>query len=332
VQYGLGPIGAAIARLATQRPGFLLVGAVDIDPQKVGQPLAALLEVAPDALPGDATIEPSAGALLARVRPHVVLHSTASSLAAVRPQLEELLAAGCNVISTCEELAYPAAADAAMAQRLDAVAREHHARLLGTGVNPGFVMDTLPVALSAAAQQVRSIAVTRVVDAALRRLPLQRKTGAGLSVEEFKARVQAGAVRHVGLRESAHLLAAAFGWNLDRYEESIEPVVADRPVGSNDLQVAAGRAAGVRQQARGFAQGRQVITYSLEMSLQAANPRDEIEMDSTPPLRLVIPGGIHGDTATAAVVINAIPRLLAAAPGLRIMLDLAVVHSVAVPA
>lgn len=323
VQVGLGPIGAAIARLVAQRPSLRLVGAVDVDPAKVGQPVAALLGLTGEAaVSAEVRIEAVADRVLQTARPDIVLHSTSSSLAMVRPQLEALLAARVPVISTCEELAYPAAGDPAAARHLDAVARANGVCLLGTGVNPGFVMDALPVACSTVCQRVDAVTVTRVVDAAARRLPLQRKIGAGLPLDEFRARVQAGTVRHVGLRESAHLLAAAFGWTLESYDEVIEPVVAERAVASADLSVQPGQAAGVRQTGRGVAGGRQVVTLNLRMEIQAADARDEIAIEGVPPVRVVVPGGIHGDTATAAVVVNAIPHVLAGAPGLRTVLDL----------
>jgi 4-hydroxy-tetrahydrodipicolinate reductase len=330
VQYGLGPIGQAIARLAARRSSIQIVGAVDVDPTKAGQSLSAVLGGDADlAVLDSVTVEPTAERLLREVRPQVVLHSTLSSLTSVQPQLEELLRGGAHVISTCEELSFPAAADPAAARALDAIARENGVSLLGTGVNPGFVMDTLPVALSAVCQNVRSVGVVRVVDAAKRRLPLQRKIGAGLRLEEFQERVRAGTVRHVGLRESAALVAAAFGWTIERYEETVEPKIAGRSVSSAEIQVGEGQAAGVVQAGRAYAGGRLVVSLDLEMSLQAENPRDEVRIDGTPPLRVVIDGGVHGDTATAAVVVNAIPRVLAVPPGLCTMLDLAVVHSIA---
>ncbi len=322
VQYGLGPIGAAIARLAHERR-LRLVGAIDIDPAKVGRDTGDVIGLAE---PTGVTVSADAAAVLAQTKPDVVLHTTSSSLEAVSSQLLECLRAGANVISTCEELSFPFGAATALARQLDQTAREHHARVLGTGVNPGFVMDSLPIMLTTACRAVRGIEITRVVDASARRLPLQRKIGAGLTVAEFRQLAAEKKIRHVGLAESLHMVAAAMGWQLDDYEETIEPVVAETDQRTEFLTVPAGHAAGVHQRAVGRVGGRQVLTLELKMYVGAKEPRDAVRIDGEPPLELVLPGGVHGDVATAAIVVNCVPRVLQAAPGLLTMKDLPPAH------
>lgn len=322
VCYGLGPIGLGIARLALARPGVEIVGAVDIDPAKADLDLGALLGGPPIGV----VVGDDARAVLASARPDAVLHATSSSLARVAPQLRDIAASGANVVSTCEELAYPWTAQPQLAADLDATARRAGVTMLGVGVNPGYAMDALPLMLTAPCAEVRAVRVLRVVDAARRREPLQRKIGAGLTPEEFAARVRAGAVRHVGLAESLHMLATSLGWRLDRSEDTIAAVLAEQPISTEYLSVAAGQVAGVRQIARGFLKGREVLTLELRMYLGAPDQQDAVAIDGDPPIQTTIPGGIHGDIATAAIMVNAVPSAIRAAPGLASMAEVPLAH------
>jgi 4-hydroxy-tetrahydrodipicolinate reductase len=319
VQYGLGPIGCAIVRVAAARGGLSLVAGVDIDPAKVGKDVG---EVAGLPAPLGARVWSSSTDTLRQVRPRVALHSTSSSLPAVLDQLLALLEAGVSIVSTCEELAYPFTSYPTESKRLDQVARDNGATLLGTGVNPGFVMDTLVFVLTAVSERVERIEVSRVVDASLRRLPLQEKIGAGLDLPEFERRAAEGTLRHVGLEESMRLVAAALGWDLERVDFTLEPIMAERERRSPDLVARVGQTAGVHQRATGIARGEERLVFDLKMELEADEPRDEVRLIGSPQLHLLLPGGVHGDVATAAIVVNAIPRVLAAQPGLRTMLDI----------
>jgi 4-hydroxy-tetrahydrodipicolinate reductase len=310
----VGAIGAGIGRLAAQRDDIALVGAVDSAPDKAGRPLYEALGIEPSGKQANPSIEAEAEKALAAARPQVVLHATGSYLPDVLPQLLACVRAGANVVSTCEELSYPWRRHPEMAKQLDAEAKAHGVTVLGTGVNPGFVMDTLAVTLSGVCQRVDRVRVARIVDVATRRPQLQRKVGVGLPVEEFRAQVATGRFGHVGLQESCWLVAEGLGWRLDALEETIEPVIASD-----------GLAAGMRQTARGRLDGRTVIDALVQMSMGAERPRDEIEIEGAPPVRLVIEGGVQGDLATAAVIVNAVPRVVGQAPGLITMLDLPVV-------
>ena len=322
VCYGLGPIGLGIARLALARPGVKVVGAIDVDPQKVGRDLGQLLGGAAIGV----AISADAVATLKATQPAVALHATSSALATVAPQLLQIAEAGVNVVSTCEELAYPWTAQPQLAAELDAAARRAGVTLLGTGVNPGYAMDALPLMLTAPCAAVRAVRVLRVVDAGRRRGPLQRKVGAGLSVEQFTDGVRAGAIRHVGLPESLHMLATSLGWQLDRSTDLIEPVMADQRITTEFVTVEPGQVAGVRQVARGFVGEREAISLELRMYVGAPDPQDTVEIDGEPPVRMTVAGGLHGDIATAAIVVNSIPSAVRAGAGLASMADAPLVH------
>lgn len=310
---GLGPIGREIARVLADREWAELSAAVDVDPGLAGRELA---EVAGLEEPAGVEVTPSLGADC-----DVLAHATVSDLEAAAEQVTPHLEAGRSVVSTCEELAFPLEESAA--RRLDAAAREGGATLLGTGVNPGFLLDALPALLTLPCQGVEHLTASRVVDAARRRGPLQEKVGAGLDLAEWRRRRDAGEIRHVGLPESARLLAAAVGWDdLSCSEELVEPVTAARPVTTDHVRVREGQAAGVRQLITGSRDGREVLRLELAMYVGAEEPGDAVEVHGVPPVEMRIPGGVHGDRATAGVVANMIPRVRAAGPGLVTMAEL----------
>lgn len=323
VLFGLGPIGAGIARVAAERSDFQIVGAIDVDPAKVGKDAGEVVGLGRDL---GVTVSDDALATLRSARADVVLHATSSSLATVAPQLKEIVQSGASVVSTCEELSYPWDTAKALAEELDRAAHAHRAAILGTGINPGFAMDALPLGLTAVCQRVDSVRVLRIQDAARRRLPLQKKVGAGLTVEEFEERVKAGTVRHVGLPESVYGIAHSLGWTVQRLEDEIEPVVATEEITSAEIAVSKGQVLGVKQHTVGIVDEKPLIDLELQMYLGAPNPHDHVVVEGLPRVDTTVAEGTHGDLATAAIIVNAVFSLLHAPPGLRTMEEIPPVH------
>lgn len=331
---GLGPLGKIIVGDLAKRGIGLVTQAVDIDPAIIGQPLSA---VVPES-GFTCTIRSSiAEAITAAGGPKnfdAALLTTSSDLSRCMPSLRELANLGMPVVSTCEELLYPWLRHPALADELHALCLKSDARMLGTGVNPGFLMDTLPVALSAVCRNVRSVRISRIQDATTRRIPFQQKIGAGLDDAAFAAKVKEGTLRHVGLGESLHFVSKYLGLNVDRWEESIEPVKADRDLTCGLGAIPKGRASGVRQVAKGWAKGAApgaspVIQLEFQAAIAQADPRDEINLDADPPIQMIIPGAVHGDVATSAITLNAVPAIIDAKPGLHTMATVPLVHFVA---
>jgi hypothetical protein len=229
VQYGLGPIGCRSVQYLTERGNFDLVGAIDSDARKVGVDVGELAEL-PKALGLHVTDDSTN--LLREVDAEVVVLTTTSSLEQIRPQVLEIISCGKNVVSTCEELMYPWLTSPSLAKEIDLAAREQGVSVLSTGVNPGFLMDFLPLVMTGVCRDVEKVTVERIQDAQYRRLPFQKKIGAGLTVREFEERVKAGNLRHVGLTESMHLLASGLGWKLDKFPLPISPSSQTRLLGS----------------------------------------------------------------------------------------------------
>jgi len=317
---GLGTIGREVLKATVLAERGRPVGGVD--PLFAGQTLADL----PDAPSVSAPIFASLDEALA-LKPDVALLCTASTVEAVADDLLALIAAGCNVVSTCENLSYPWLKTPNLAERLDAAAREAGVSVVGTGVNPGFVLDALPVLLARPCETVHSVRATRVVNTALRRKQLQLKTGAGMTVEAFRAAAQAGKLGHVGLAESGALIARGLGWTVtpQQIEETIEPVL--RPTTVETAHVTAGpdQCKGQFQRLTVRGATSQTITLELTMELGAAEQYDEIIIEGEPSIQARIVGGIFGDTATAGCSASIIPQTAAARPGLLTVLDLPLV-------
>jgi len=323
VQVGVGAIGREVCRLVLERLSLKLVGAIDTDPDLVGQPLGEVL-----GLPGcdEITISGDAEAVLESADPDVVVHTTSSRLPDVLRQIETAAMHGANVVSSTEELVFPRLNRRSEAAELEVVALDNNVSILGTGVNPGFVLDTLAVILTSVCRRVERVEAIRVVDAATRRLSLQRKVGSGLSPREFEALVERGKLGHVGLAESAALIVHGLGCRWDRVEEKTEPVIAEREVKSEFFAVAPGQVAGIRNTAWAIVDGREMVRLTLEMYLGAPEPRDEIRIFGQPDIVMSIPGGTPGDQATGAILVNAIPAVSESPPGLLTMLDVPILR------
>lgn len=319
VHVGLGPIGLETARLVQSRPSLRSVAAVDIAPGLVGRDLGSLLG-------GAALGVPILGDIVAADGASVAILCTGSRLPSVFDQLISCIDAGLHVVSSCEELSFPWERHPDLARRLDDAARQAGVTVLGTGVNPGFAMDTLPVTLSAVMRTVDHVRVHRVQDAGTRRIPLQKKVGAGLPLPDMQALIQAGTAGHVGLKESAWAIAAALGWRLTSLTESIEALTAERETPGGLGMIPPGATTGIRQIATGMLGDSEVISLQLDMAVGLPDPRDEVVLSGDPGVRLTVPGGLHGDSSTQAILVNAVTSTVRASPGLRTMTDVPPAH------
>ena len=316
---GLGPIGAAVARQIVERKGYQLVGAVDIDEHKVGRDAGSVIDAGRTLR---VKVTPDIGKTIKASKPDVAVLCTSSALKSVVDQFEQVLKYRVPIVTTTEEAAYPSRANRRLAKRIDEAARKAKVAVLGTGVNPGFTMDALPIALSAVCERVDSIEVLRVQDARVRRLPFQQKIGAGLTEEQFQRQVDAGTVRHVGFTESIQMIGDALGWTVERITDDVEPKIADRDVASDLLAVDAGYVCGIVQRGVGYVGGQPLIKLRLEAYLGAPEAYESVTIEGSPRIHSRIEGGVHGDIATASMAVNSIPAVIAAQPGFRTMRDM----------
>jgi hypothetical protein len=323
VLYGVGAVGTLIARFLLEKQGVDIVGAVDAARDKSGKDLGIVL-----GLERKLGIEVSdnVNLLLKHVKADVAIHATSSFLKDTYAQIATMVKSGANVVSTCEELSYPYTANRKLAEKIDLLAKKYDVTVLGTGINPGFLMDTLVIALTAPCQRVQKIEATRVMNAATRRLPFQKKIGAGLTPGEFKRKIRNKQITgHVGLEQSISMIADALAWKLDRIVvEAVEPVIASRPAGSKDIKVKAGNAAGLRQKAKGIMKRKEVIVLDFQAYVGAQEEFDDIKIHGLPNVIQRIQPCVHGDLGTVAMVVNSIPKVINAKAGLVTMKDLPV--------
>jgi 4-hydroxy-tetrahydrodipicolinate reductase len=319
----VGAVGGLIAKFLLEKEGVEIVGAIDIANDKVGRDLGEVLSI--DKKLG-IEISSDPDALLSKVEADIAVHTTSSFLKDTFPQIASLIKHGIKVVSTCEELTFPYRAEDKLARDLDSLARKHKTTVLGTGINPGFLMDTLVIALTAVCQEIERIQVVRVMNAATRRLPFQKKIGAGLSVEEFEQKIVKKQITgHVGLEQSIAMIGDALKWKFDRIIiEPVEPVIADKPVRSKDIKVEVGASAGLRQKAKGIMKNREVVLLNFQAYIGAEEEYDAITIEGTPTVKQKIQPCVHGDIGTVAMVVNSIPKVIKAGPGLLTMKDLPV--------
>ena len=321
VLFGLGPLGAAIAKAMLEKKGMIIVGAVDTARNAAGKDLGEILET--DNKLG-VTVTDDARSALSKIKANVAIIATKSSVKGIYPELTMCIKSGINVVSTCEELSYPYYRQPQLSAEIDKLAKKHGVVVLGTGINPGYLMDTLPIALTGPCLRVDSIRVTRMMDSSKRRIPFQKKIGTGLTPEQFAKSIRERVITgHVGLGESIAHIAAALGWTLDSIVEfPPKPVIAEKETTTPYATVKPGHVAGLKSLANGIKGGKPVITLEFIANALVEEEYDAISIEGIPNLNQKIIGGVHGDVGTVAVVLNMIPKVLNAPPGLAVMKDL----------
>jgi len=319
IQYGLGPIGIETARLVLKKSNMKLVGAVDISKDIAGKDLGDVLGTGKKL---GVKVSDDAKALFKKTKADVVLHTAGSRIPKIYDQLVEIVGGGLNIVSSSEELLFPLKGSSKLAKKIDALAKSKKVTVLGTGVNPGFVMDALPLFLTAVCQDVKQIHVQRVVDAGTRRYPLQKKVGASMTPKEFHDKISRKELGHVGLIESLFIVAGKLGMNLDEVIETIDPVITKKAVKTKFFSLKPGDVAGIKHIAKGIRGGETVLSLDLRMYIGADDPHDAVRIVGTPDINLRIEGGVAGDQATAAVLVNSIDAVVNAKPGLTAITDI----------
>lgn len=316
ILFGLGPIGIGIGQALAEETRLEIVAAVDRDPTISGR---FLYEVCDANLPPVTVVSTLAetGAKAGAV----LLQATVSTFEAARPQLLDAIARGYHTVSTCGELAWPWDDYPQLAQEIDLAARKSDVTVLGVGVNPGFMMDTLPVLLSRAASEVEAVYVSRIVDLAERRLPLQRKNGLGKTVKQVQKMLDNETMGHVGLTTSVKMVAAGMGWNVDVIDIDSRAIPAQAAISTEHFDVPKGDCVGIRQRARGLVRGtpRIVLDLVIEANVEGGSG-DEILIDGDQSLRLRL-DGLHGDKATSALIVNEALQVPAMPSGLQTMMS-----------
>lgn len=303
ISYGLGPIGIKIMQSCLQSDHIRLIGAVDIDPQKIGRDVGELAESTAVGINVVQNLDEIETARLEGRK--LALHATGSNLPQVWPQIKQLLDQGYSVISTCEQLAYPWHRYSDLSKEIDLYARDKRQFVIGTGVNPGYIMDSMTLFSTSVTQSLSKIKVYRKVDVSKRRIPLQKKVGIGMSPEEFHQLAQNDRIGHVGLEESLRLVAYGLNLTLTEVINKIEPTISQEdtvlaigPLRKNEVN-------GLHQNSTGSTKEGIPIELDLIMSVDVVTEdRIILETNDMGTVEFVVPQGIFGDTATINVVVN----------------------------
>lgn len=317
IQIGLGPLGQQIGMYISEKDAIKTVAAVDIDEKLNGTDFGELINGAPTHVRIHNSVDAAIAAL--DQKPDAAIITTVSSIKKLESQIEEVAKHGIPIVSTCEELAFPWEENPETSKNIEAICKKYGIACLGTGVNPGFLMDYLPSVLSSVCKNIDSIKVERIQDATPRRVPFQRKIGAGLDLDAFKAKEAEGTLRHVGLKESVYFLAKNLGFELDRVTEDLKPVVAENAISTEAMQIQKGEARGVEQISHGYFNGGCKIEMHFKAAIGEPRSYDRVTVKGTPSFTSEIDNGINGDIATCAITINCVKSILKASPGLHSM-------------
>ncbi len=322
LQIGFGPLGIQIGKYIKKKNTIKTIAVVDVNPDFKGKVLTSFDSALSKNIQIYNSVKTAMDAL--EEKPDIAIITTVSSLEKLIPQVKEVAEFGIPVISTCEELSYPWKLQPKLSIELDVICKKNQIACLGTGINPGFLMDYLPSVFSSVCKDIKHVTVERVQDATPRRIPFQKKIGAGLDLKAFKEKEATGTLRHVGLQESVYLLANSLGLELDSVSESLNPVITDKEVASSAIKVKKGDARGVEQIAHGYVNGECKISMHFKAAIGEPRSYDKISIKGTPNFTSVIEGGLNGDITTCAIVINSIQSILKAPAGLQTMADIGV--------
>ncbi len=325
IHAGLGPIGLQIVRASVDEQTSQPVAAVDINPELVGKRLGEVTDRQQlNAVAVEADLESTLRRVKAAGGAEVLVLATGSKIPSIANQIMTAIEHGLNVVSTSEELNWPWLRHPELAEDIAKAARQYGVTVVGTGINPGFLLDLLPLLLCRPCQGIEKVTARRIVNVSLRRRQLQKKIGSGLTPEEYRALAAEGKVGHVGLGESAAMLAAGLGWEFDSVDESIEPVIAKEKTGTEYFDIEPGQVMGSHQVAQIASRNGKVVELICRMTHGEPDPRDEVVIEGEPPVKMRIDHGIFGDTATAGCTVNIVRRVVAAGPGLLTVKDLPV--------
>ena len=326
VVLGTGQMGTGIIKLLRQRRGLELVGVCGRRPRPVATDVGRVIGLDKDI---GLEISNDLADLLNRTKPRLAIQATCSRVQEAMDEIRLLLGNGVNIISIAEEMAYPACRSPRLADEIHELALAHDVTVLGTGINPGFVLDLLVITLTGVCQRVESITAKRINDLSPYGPTVLASQGVGLTADAFASGVADGTVvGHVGFAESMAMISHALGWQIDRVEETREPIVSRVKRATPDVTVEPGNTAGCMHTAVAYSGGSPVITLihpqQVHPHLENVITGDYIDINGEPNVHFSGSPEIPGGVATAALAVNMIPHVMNAAPGLKTMAELPV--------
>lgn len=323
---GTGQMGSGMIKLMLQKAGIELVGVYGKRTERAGADIGTVMGL--DRELGVKVSNDLAG-MLQTTKPHVVLQATCSKVVQAIDELRTCLNNGVNVVSIAEELAYPAYEAPELAEEIHALALKNKVTVVGTGINPGFVLDLLVIALTGVCYDVESITATRINDLSPYGPSVMQTQGVGLTKEAFEAGVKDGSVvGHFGFPESISMIAKALGWKIDKIEQERIPIISNVERETEFVKIKPGLTAGCKHSAIGYMDGKPVIRLvhpqQVHPHLENVETGDYIEIKGTPNIKFSSGPEIPGGIGTIALAVNMIPQIINGEPGLKSMAELPV--------
>jgi hypothetical protein len=323
IQIGFGSLGRHITKSILMRENLQLMAVVDAASELANQSIRELLQDSSDC---NISITSDLKATLNKNQADIALVATSSALETIFPTIEMCLESGLDVISICEELSYPYRKNPKLAEKLNRIAQKNNKTVVGTGINPGYLMDLLPIVLTAPCQTVETIKVTRHMNSSHRRPSFQKKIGTGMTNEEFRKNIDEGKITgHVGLTESIQMIDAALNLGLDDIEEiPPEAIIAQKNTTNSFATILRGDVLGLKSVGVGRRNGKQIVTLDFLAYAEATPQYDEVVIEGVPRIHQRIEGGVQGDQGTIGMLLNLIPIVIKESPGFKTMKDLPV--------
>ena len=331
--WGFGAMGSGMAEVLLRKKGVDIVGVCDVHPDRVGKSVFDLLGV-PRNGRKDVIIQGDISKVVTRGSADVVLLATDSYTRKAFDKIKLIVEMGINVISTAEEMAYPKAKEPELALEIDRLAKANGVSVLGTGINPGLIMDLLVILMTGACTDVEYVKAERVNSLSPFGPAVMEEQGVGISLAAFNEQSKAGHLAgHVGFNESVNMICDAIGWKLDKaVEQTMEPIVSKVPRKTKYAEVKPGDVAGCTMKGFGTVDGKLAVEMihpqQIEPQLEGTDTGDYVVIKGTPNVNLSNKPEIPGGIGTIAMCINMIPQVINARPGLHTMIDLPVPRAI----
>lgn len=325
--WGFGAMGSGMARMILKKDGFEIVGVCDLYEEIVGKSIFDLLGITKTQK--DVFITNDISKLIVESKPELVLLATDSYTATAYPKIRFLVEQGCNIISTAEEMAYPYANEPELSKEIDQLAKKHRVTVLGTGVNPGMMMDLLAITLSGIMSDVTDFQISRVNSLSPFGKTVMEEQGVGFTLDKFNEKMKSHEIAgHVGFKESTHMIAASLGSKVLSFEQSMAPIVTNIDRKSPYGFAKKGDVCGVDMKSDSLLENHISINMhhpqQIEPAMGGVSTKDQIHIGGSPEVHMTISPEIDGGIGTIAICVNMIPHVINSRPGLKTMIDLPV--------
>lgn len=330
--WGFGAMGSGMAKMLLSKKGVDIVGVCDKSDARVGRSIFEVLGIERGNRP-EVIIKDNIDEVVSDRSCDLCLIATDSFTKNAFPKLKHVLEKKVNVISTAEEMAYPKAQNPELAEELDKIAKTNGVTVLGTGINPGLMMDLLVVCLTGCMIDVEHIEAKRVNSLSPFGPAVMEEQGVGMTAEEFERGIKNGTLAgHVGFAESVNMIADAIGWKVEKFEQQMKPIITTVDRKSPYGFAKAGDVAGVNMTGQGWVEGRikidMIHPQQIEPEMEGTETGDYITIKGTPAIHMSNKPEVEGGLGTIAMCVNMIPHVINAKPGLKTMIDLPVPRAI----